>query len=459
MRRGRRGRRTRGRAGRGARAGGRVSGRAGAGGGAGALTARWRSVIWAAGGSPRGRASDRARAVSCFYARPARRFASAERSGAGGDPACRVYIPLPPGPCQARPPVLPPASMPPQQPAPEEEGRLWRAVKMAAMVVGGQIVVKQLLAQFAPQPPPAAAVVGVQQHVPQASLTPDHAAAAAAAASDLASLPLDVNWPAGTALTLEIYTSTSPSAPVSPPRESPLVAFTNLTYGAWADQSRFADVYVDIPEAVISHNASLFADMFLRSTTTTTDEVTHVRHPLVKYMPPRKVRKEVSLLGNSSTVDSPEDDATPPGVIPHFSPNLTLALVVDSGTLKYRAQPAPIRSHIHLVAPGNRTYYPILYPNEFWHLQDSLIALNASSRSARLPLRVTCDPQAMWKFNLYAHMNMAFEQQAQAKAAGAATGPMGSAGGADLDELKKMLISANPYWLAITIVVTLLHTL
>lgn len=326
---------------------------------------------------------------------------------------------------------------------------------MAAMVVGGQIVVKQLLAHLAPQPPAPPPVVDVQQHVPQASLTPDHAAA------DLARLPLDVtpHWPAGTLLTLEIYTSTSPLAPVSPPTESPLVAFTNVTYGAWADQSRFADVCVDVPDSVISHNASLFADMFLRSTTT--GEVTHVRHSLVKYMPPRKVRKEVSLLGgNSSTVEPrDDDDAIPQGIIPHFSPNLTLALVVDSGTLKYRAQPAPIRSHIHLAPPGNRTYYPILYPNEFWHLQDSLIALNASLHSARLPLRVTCDPQAMWKFNLYAHMNMAFEQQAQAKAAGAATGPMGSAGGADLDELKKMLISANPYWLGITIIVTLLHTL
>lgn len=36
--------------------------------------------------------------------------------------------------------------MPPQpaQPPPEEENRLWKAAKMAALVVGSQIVIKQL---------------------------------------------------------------------------------------------------------------------------------------------------------------------------------------------------------------------------------------------------------------------------------------------------------------------------
>lgn len=40
-------------------------------------------------------------------------------------------------------------------PQPEEEGRLWKAVKMAATVVGGQIVVKQLLKGVSPPFPPS----------------------------------------------------------------------------------------------------------------------------------------------------------------------------------------------------------------------------------------------------------------------------------------------------------------
>lgn len=302
--------------------------------------------------------------------------------------------------------------------------------------------------------------------MPSASVTPQTDGV------DLSSLPESVTpyWPSGTPLTLEIYTSVSPLSPSTVPDESPLVAFHNLTYGAWgADQSRFADVYVDVPEDVRLHNASMWADIFLLpeadGSAKAAKDVLHVRKPLTKYAPPRKIRKEVSLLGGNSTQDGDAEDGVDslPSIISHWSPNLTLALVTDSGTLKYRAQPPQVRSLINLApqpSAGQAAYYPILYPNEFWHLTDSLIPLNGTlSTPSRLPLRIACAPLSMWKFNLYAHMNTAFEQQAQAKAAGATAGPMGASGGADLDELKKMLISANPYWLAITIIVTLLHTL
>lgn len=321
--------------------------------------------------------------------------------------------------------------------------------------------------QFAPQPAPRP--VPVAQSAPSAAFTSPQADSI-----DLSSLPESVSpyWPSGTHLSLEIYTSVSPVEPSTVPDETPLVSFHNLTYGAWdADQSRFADVYVDVPEDVRLHNASMWADIFLLPEATgsaqVTKDVLHIRKPLTKYAPPRKIRKEVSLLGGNSTDDKTEDlvdgATTLPTIVSHWSPNLTLSLVTDSGTLKYRAQPPQVRTFINL-APENKagaaTYYPILYPNEFWHLTDSLIALNGSSATpSRLPLRIACAPLSMWKFNLYAHMNTAFEQQAQAKASGATAGPMGASGGADLDELKKMLISANPYWLAITIIVTLLHTL
>jgi hypothetical protein len=321
--------------------------------------------------------------------------------------------------------------------------------------------------QFAPQPAPRPVPVA-QSTLSAVVMSPQ------ADSIDLASLPESVSpyWPSGTHLSLEIYTSVSPVEPSTVPDETPLVSFHNLTYGAWdADQSRFADVYVDVPEEVRLHNASMWADIFLLPEATGSaqviKDVLHIRKPLTKYAPPRKIRKEVSLLGGNSTEDKTEDLTdganTLPTIVSHWSPNLTLSLVTDSGTLKYRAQPPQVRTFINLAPEkkaGAATYYPILYPNEFWHLTDSLIALNGSSSApSRLPLRIACAPLSMWKFNLYAHMNTAFEQQAQAKASGATAGPMGASGGADLDELKKMLISANPYWLAITIIVTLLHTL
>jgi hypothetical protein len=282
-----------------------------------------------------------------------------------------------------------------------------------------------------------------------------------------------------------VFTSDSPSSPSLREYEgiSPLVKFENLTYGQWKEQDRTADVLVTVPESVRCQNASYWADVYLVPAGTSLagkeEQAVHIRKALTRYMPRKKVRKAVSLLGNSTTVatEEAEDLTLPPviePVISHWSPNLTFTLVSDGGPLKYASQAPTVRQHIPLlssIAESSGTdagekadkYLPILYPNEFWHLRDALVPLTCSSESnppTELPLRVTYSPTSMFKFNLYAHMNAAFEQQAEAKAAGVA-GPMGASGGggADLDELKKMLISANPYWLVITIIVTLLHTL
>ncbi|KAJ9109018.1 hypothetical protein QFC21_000344 [Naganishia friedmannii] len=359
-----------------------------------------------------------------------------------------------------------------------QENRLWKAVRFAALIVGGQLVIKQLTSGFAPKSAPRPVSI------------PNPAQQGAAAVQDTSLLPDTVlpAWAPGTPLSLFVYTSDSPSSPSL--REykgvSPLVKFDNLTYGQWKEQDRAADVLVAVPESVRCHNASYWADVYLVPTGTqytgAGEQAVHIRKALTRYMPRKKVRKEVSLLGNSTSAassasDEVEGSTLPPviePVISHWSPNLTFTLVSDGGPLKYASQAATVRQHIPLlnftaesspIGTGEKAdkYLPILYPNEFWHLRDALVPLTCSPDSnppTELPLRVTYSPTSMFKFNLYAHMNAAFEQQAEAKAAGVA-GPMGASGGggADLDELKKMLISANPYWLVITIIVTLLHTL
>ncbi|KAJ9125361.1 hypothetical protein QFC22_000321 [Naganishia vaughanmartiniae] len=356
-----------------------------------------------------------------------------------------------------------------------QENRLWKAVRFAALIVGGQLVIKQLTSGFGPRSTPRP--VSIPNPTQQG-----------AAIQDTSLLPETVlpAWPPGTPLSLLVYTSDSTLSPSLQEYEgvSPLVKFENLTYGQWKEQDRTADVLVAVPESVRCRNASYWADVYLVPAGTHSagaeQQSLHIRKALTRYMPRKKVRKEVSLLGNSTLADADEaENATLPlviePVISHWSPNLTFTLVSDGGPLKYASQAPTVRQHIPLLksltdsitaaeaSDEPEKYLPILYSNEFWHLRDALVPLTCSSDynpPTELPLRVTYSPTSMFKFNLYAHMNAAFEQQAEAKAAGAA-GPLGASGGggADLDELKKMLISANPYWLVITIIVTLLHTL
>ena len=56
----------------------------------------------------------------------------------------------------------------------------------------------------------------------------------------------------------------------------------------------------------------------------------------------------------------------------------------------------------------------------------------------------------MWKFNMYAMFDESMKQQANS--------PMGGMSSSEMDELKRTLMETNPYLLATTAAVSLLHS-
>lgn len=90
------------------------------------------------------------------------------------------------------------------------------------------------------------------------------------------------------------------------------------------------------------------------------------------------------------------------------------------------------------------TFYPIVFPNEFWQLRSQFVEIN--STVARQPLQITLHPMSFMKFQLYATMAVGFRDAAKQQGTGA-----------ELDEMKRMLTETNPYLLALTGVVTILH--
>jgi hypothetical protein len=90
------------------------------------------------------------------------------------------------------------------------------------------------------------------------------------------------------------------------------------------------------------------------------------------------------------------------------------------------------------------TFYPIVFPNEFWQLRSQFVEIN--STIARQPLRVTFNPMSFMKFQLYTTMTVGFKDAAKQQGTGA-----------ELDEMKRMLTETNPYLLALTGIVTILH--
>lgn len=93
-------------------------------------------------------------------------------------------------------------------------------------------------------------------------------------------------------------------------------------------------------------------------------------------------------------------------------------------------------------------YRPIVFPNEFWSLQQNAYMVNETVST--LPLNIHIEPISMWKFNIYANLDESMKQQANS--------PLGGMTSSDLDEVKRMFLETNPILLATTIFVSCLHS-
>jgi hypothetical protein len=96
---------------------------------------------------------------------------------------------------------------------------------------------------------------------------------------------------------------------------------------------------------------------------------------------------------------------------------------------------------------GTQGYYlPIVFPNDFWHISSQYTAINITTPI--LPLQITLQPISYFKFQIFASMSQGFDEAAKKQ---------GSSGGAELDEVKRMLVETNPWLLGVTALVSVLH--
>lgn len=226
---------------------------------------------------------------------------------------------------------------------------------------------------------------------------------------------------------------------------------------------------------------------------------------LTRYLPRPKIRKERNLLQDKNAMAEGEDETeVRSGALIIGSPlpdkqvadtivsywhqvcssviprptlqllirclqNLTLALVSDATVLQYAQLPPPIAertsTNISLVLaeltvktdvvliPGKRDetgkegyYNPIIFPNEFWHLRSQYIEINATTPT--VPLQIVFQPMSYFKFQVFASMTFGFQEAIKQKGGGSA---------AEFDEVKRMLVETNPWFLGLTGVVSVLH--
>ena len=95
----------------------------------------------------------------------------------------------------------------------------------------------------------------------------------------------------------------------------------------------------------------------------------------------------------------------------------------------------------------------MLYLDDFWLLSDRLIALNETVST--VPLKISLSPITNWKLMLQAQMQRQSAQQAEWGLAASSSGGQAADEG---EEMRRMLLESNPVLLAVTMAVTLLHT-
>uniref|UniRef100_A0A8B9DT98 CLPTM1 regulator of GABA type A receptor forward trafficking n=1 Tax=Anser cygnoides TaxID=8845 RepID=A0A8B9DT98_ANSCY len=174
--------------------------------------------------------------------------------------------------------------------------------------------------------------------------------------------------------------------------------------------------------------------------------------PVINKYKRRRFQKTKNLLTGETEAD-PEmikraEDYGPVEVISHWHPNLTINMVDDHTPWVKGSVPPPLDQYVKFDAISG-DYYPILYFNDYWNLQKDYFPINETLQ--RLPFRLSFCPLSLWRWQLYAAQSTKspwnflgedlYEQSDE-----------------EQDSVKVALLETNPYLLALTIVVSIVHS-
>lgn len=281
-------------------------------------------------------------------------------------------------------------------------------------------------------------------------------------------------WDQDTPMDISIYIS--PSLQISPlaqmPAKSLVLNEKKFVFGNWTD-TRDIHTTISVPKEV-QNNGTLWGHFFVAKSGMPNDPTQagydplsafFFSRPLTQYITRKRTVKTRNLLAAGTDTDEDEEDVSSlgPTITGQFwHPNFTLSVVPDAGLQHYAQMHPGIREFIQLDRTGARDasgqngwYQPLLFLNTFWQLRSHMIELNHTV--TEVPLNIHLDSLSHWKFQLLASMDYGMKANAE-KAANGESVPGGGTG-AELEQVKQILLDSNIYLLATTVIVGLLHTL
>ncbi|KAG6595710.1 Cleft lip and palate transmembrane protein 1, partial [Cucurbita argyrosperma subsp. sororia] len=240
-----------------------------------------------------------------------------------------------------------------------------------------------------------------------------------------------------------------------------------IPYAVWGQESSRSLSFKYYPSEALKQNGTLYAHVFFARSGYTPDPndpefqplATFGRaHPIVMYFPKSKAGKRRSLLGSSEGSDTGETlkevidddqvdlkDDGPVEWVSYWKPNVTVNLVDDFTRYAHNGVPPNIAPYLN-VEPTTGNYYPTIFFNDFWLLRDKLVQINGTVDELVLNLEVA--PISMTKWQLFLQIDQSFQIHRS----------YGSMLEGEADELKRVFLEGNLYLLAVTMVVSLLHS-
>ncbi|CAB3989747.1 cleft lip and palate transmembrane 1 homolog [Paramuricea clavata] len=165
----------------------------------------------------------------------------------------------------------------------------------------------------------------------------------------------------------------------------------------------------------------------------------------------RRIHKTKNLLTGAAEIQSDAkigDKNTPIELISYWHPNLTINLLDDQTQWTKGSVPSPLDEVIEF---DNETgsYYPVMYLNDYWNYFSDYMPVNETTKV--LDLYLTYAPLSLFKWQM-------FESQRMRKKWFAVLGDEFQDSEDDQDSMKKTMAETSPYLLALTVIVSLVHS-
>ncbi|XP_049789358.1 cleft lip and palate transmembrane protein 1 homolog [Schistocerca nitens] len=288
--------------------------------------------------------------------------------------------------------------------------------------------------------------------------TPDPNAPAGVSSSRRPAVNLFEN---GTIMDLYVYVSEQETFKEFDEPDALIWKKEGLVYGDWYSGPNGDGTYVHNTELIASenvrNNGSLYLHVFLTrhgkppnpDSNKARAQVAYNRKMLNKFKKLRYTKTHNLLTGE--TAATPEEvkkaETMKEEIISHWHPNLTVNVVTDQTSWIQGSVPPPLDEYIEFL-PGGEYYKPVIFLNEFWNLLRDYQPVNQSTKV--LPLQLTLQPLSLFKWQLYSSQAMRNRWPSMLTEA--------DEDDEDQDSLKEALLETSPYLLALTVIVSILHS-